>query len=73
VHWLLAIPHFVVLLFVFIGAMFVWIGGFFAVSVTGRWPEGMRNFLVGTMRWSLRVSTYSYLLTDQYPPFSLQE
>jgi len=73
VKWLLVIPHFVVLFFVFIGAMFVWIGGFFAVLVTGRWPEGMRTFLVGTFRWTMRVTAYAYLLTDQYPPFSLQE
>jgi len=73
VKWLLVIPHFVVLFFVFIGASFVWVAGFFAVLVTGHWPEGMRNFLVGTMRWTLRVTAYSYLLPDQYPPFSLQE
>lgn len=72
VKWLLLIPHFIVLVFVGIGAFFVGIAGFFAVLITGRWPEGMRNFLIGTIRWSMRVSAYFYNLTDQYPPFSLQ-
>ncbi len=43
----------------------------FAVLFTGRWPEGMRNFVVGFFRWSTRVNAYYYLLTDVYPPFSL--
>ena len=72
VKWLLVIPHFIALLFVGIAAFFVWIAGFFAVLFTGRWPEGMRNFLIGTMRWSIRASAYLYLMTDQYPPFSLE-
>lgn len=72
VKWLLVIPHFIALFFVGIGAFFVGIAGFFAVLVTGHWPEGMRNFLIGTIRWSLRVSAYLYLMTDRYPPFSLQ-
>lgn len=73
VKWLLVIPHFFALFFVGIGAFFVGIAGFFAVLFTGRWPEGMRNFLIGTTRWSLRVSAYFYLMTDRYPPFSLEE
>ena len=72
VKWLLVIPHFIALLFVFIGAAFVWIPGFFAVLFTGRWPEGMRRFLIGALRWSMRVTTYAYLMTDVYPPFSLE-
>jgi len=72
IKWLLVIPHIVVLVFVLIGAYVVWVIGFFAVLITGRWPEGMRDFLVGAMRWSLRVNAYYYLMTDQYPPFSLQ-
>lgn len=56
----------------FIAAFFVLIAGFFAVLFTGRWPEGMRNFLVGCSRWSTRVSAYFYLMTDVYPPFSLE-
>lgn len=73
VKWLLAIPHFIALFFVGIGAFFVMIAGFFAVLFTGRWPEGMRRFLVGTFRWSMRVNAYFYLMTDVYPPFSLEE
>ena len=72
VKWLLLIPHFVALLFVGIGAFFAGIAGFFVVLFTGRWPEGLRNFIVGTLRWSLRVSAYFYLVTDVYPPFSLE-
>jgi hypothetical protein len=71
VKWLLAIPHYIVLLFVAIGAFFAVIYGFFAVLITGRWPEGARNFLVGVYRWFIRVQAYVGLLTDVYPPFSL--
>lgn len=73
VKWLLVIPHFIALFFVGIGAFFVMIAGFFAVLFTGRWPEGMRTFVVGTMRWSMRATAYFYLMTDVYPPFSLHE
>lgn len=59
-------------MFVGIAAVFVGIAAFFAVLFTGRWPEGMRTFLVGVTRWSLRVSAYFYLMTDVYPPFSLE-
>ena len=73
VKWLLVIPHVIALFFVAIGAFFVAIAGFFAVLITGSWPEGMRNFLIGTSRWSMRVTAYFYLMTDAYPPFSLGE
>ena len=73
VKWLLIIPHFFALFFLGLGAFLVGIAGFFAVLFTGRWPEGMRSYLIGTMRWSLRASAYLYLMTDRYPPFSLQE
>ena len=72
VKWLLVIPHFFVLFFVGIGAFFVIIAGFFAVLFTGRWSEGMRNYVVGTSRWSTRATAYVYLMTDVYPPFSLE-
>jgi Domain of unknown function (DUF4389) len=68
---LMVIPHLLVLIFVSIAAWVVWIVGFFAVLFTGTWPEGLRNFAVGALRWSTRVSAYLYLLTDEYPPFSL--
>lgn len=67
----LAIPHFFCLFFLAIAAWFVLVIGFFAVLFTGRWPEGMRNFVVGVFRWGNRVTGYTYFLTDEYPPFSL--
>jgi hypothetical protein len=71
VKWLLVIPHFFVLFVLMIGVFFVEIAGFFAVLITGTWPEGMRRYLIGVIRWGHRVSMYMYLMTDQYPPFSL--
>ena len=72
VKWLLVIPHFIVLSLLWIGVFVVHIIAFFVVLFTGRWPEGMRDFVVGVMRWSTRVNAYVYFLTDAYPPFSLQ-
>ena len=71
VKWLLIIPHVLVLLFVGIGALIAYIGAFFAVLFTGCWPQGLRDLVVGTLRWQMRVNAYVYLLTDAYPPFSL--
>jgi len=72
VKWLLAIPHYIVLAFLGVAAAVVAIMAFFAVLFTGRYPKGLREFLVGVSRWSFRVRTYVGLLTDVYPPFSLQ-
>ena len=72
VKWLLAFPHYLVLAALGIGAMFVVIAGFFAVLFTGEYPQGLRDYLVGVYRYSVRVQAYAGLLTDQYPPFSLQ-
>jgi len=71
VKWLLAIPHYFVLLFLAIGVALGSIVGFFAVLITGRWPEGLRDFIIGFHRWAYRVQAYVYLLTDVYPPFRL--
>ena len=71
VKWFLAIPHYIVLTFIWIGAVFVGIAAFFAVLFTGRYPEAMRDYLVGTNRWFLRVLAYAGFLRDEYPPFSL--
>ena len=71
IKWLLAFPHYVALFFVVIGAFFAWIIGAFAVLFTGAWPQGIRDFLVGTTRWGSRVTAYVYLMRDEYPPFSL--
>jgi hypothetical protein len=71
VKWLLAIPHYLVLFFLFIGVFFAKIVAFFAVLITGRYPEGLFNFVTGVLRWSWNVNAYVYLLTDEYPPFAL--
>jgi hypothetical protein len=73
VKWLLAIPHYVVLWFVVLGAFFVGIFAFFAVLITGRWPRGAFDYIVGTVRWVYRVIAYVHLMTDAYPPFSLRD
>jgi hypothetical protein len=73
VKWLLAIPHYVALFFLGIGAAAVLIISWFAVLFTGSFPEGMFNYLVGVMRWGVRVGAYLFLQTDQYPPFTLED
>jgi hypothetical protein len=70
---LLALPHFFVLAFVGFAGFFAWVGAFWAILFTGKYPEGIFNFLAGVQRWSTRVNGYSYLMTEQYPPFSLGE
>jgi hypothetical protein len=73
VKWLLAIPHFVVLFFLGIAVVIVTIIAWFAILFTGRYPAGMFNFVVGVMRWGFRVEAYALLMiTDVYPPFSLE-
>jgi hypothetical protein len=72
VKWLLAFPHYLVLAALGIASMFVVIAGFFAVLFTGEYPQALRDFLVGVYRYSVRVQAYAGLLTDQYPPFSMQ-
>jgi hypothetical protein len=72
IKWFLAIPHYFVLIFLGIAAFFAWIIAWFAILFTGKYPRGLFNFVVGVMRWGLRVTAYSALLiTDVYPPFSL--
>jgi hypothetical protein len=73
IKWFLAIPHYVVLGFLGIGAGFAVIIAWFAILFTGRYPRGLFDYVVGTGRWGLRVCAYSGLLvTDIYPPFSLK-
>jgi len=70
--WLLAIPHYIVLAFLAVGAIFAVIFAWFAIMLTGQYPRGLFDYVVGVSRWGLRVAAYSFLLvTDQYPPFSL--
>lgn len=69
--WIIAIPHYFVLLVLAIGGFFALIGGFFAVLFTAEYPAGARDYLVGVYRYGLRVQAYVGLLTDEYPPFSM--
>ena len=72
VKWLLAIPHYIVLIVLNIIVLLVAIIAWFAILFTGRYPVGLFNFEVGVLRWSIRVFSYAFLLvTDRYPPFRL--
>jgi len=72
VKWFLAIPHYIVLFFLSIGALVAVIVAWFAIIFTGRYPENLFRYVVGVIRWSNRVTAYAFLLvTDEYPPFQL--
>jgi Domain of unknown function (DUF4389) len=72
IKWLLAIPHYIVLIFLGIGAFFVVIFAWFAILFTGRFPRGAFDFVEGVLRWENRVIAYAFtLVTDKYPPFRL--
>jgi hypothetical protein len=72
VKWLLAIPHYIVLFFLWIAAIVVVIIAWFAILFTGRYPRGMFDFVQGVIRWGARVVAYAFVLvTDRYPPFAL--
>jgi hypothetical protein len=74
VKWFLAIPHYVVLFFLYIALIVVVIIAWFAILFTGRYPRGLFDFVQGVIRWHNRVMGYAYILiTDRYPPFSFAE
>ena len=73
IKWLLAIPHYIVLFFLYIAAVVCVIIAWFAILFTGRYPRSLFDFVVGVERWALRVIAYAFILvTDKYPPFSLE-
>ncbi len=73
VKWLLAIPHYIVLIVLTLASLFAVILAWFAILATGQYPRALFDFIVGVGRWWLRVAAYAFLLvTDRYPPFSLR-
>jgi len=72
VKWFLAIPHYIVLIFLGLAAIVCVVIAWFAILITGRYPKELFDFVVGVMRWGNRVSAYAFVLvTDRYPPFRL--
>ncbi len=70
--WIMAIPHYIILAFIGIGAGVVTVIAWFAILFTGKYPKGLFDFVINYERWCLRVAAYAFLLTtDQYPPFRL--
>ena len=74
IKWFLVIPHVIILVILFIAVILCTVISWFVILVTGNYPRRIFDFVVGVMRWSLRVFAYFFLLvTDQYPPFRLSE
>ena len=72
VKWLLAIPHYIVLGFLWLAALIMIVIAWFAILFTGRYPRGIFDFVLGVFRWTNRVAAYAFILvTDEYPPFRL--
>jgi hypothetical protein len=74
VKWLLAIPHYIVLAFLYLGAVFAVIAAWFAILFTGRYPRALFDYVEGVVRWHNRVVGYAFIMvTDEYPPFALRQ
>jgi hypothetical protein len=74
VKWLLAIPHYIVLFFLYLAVIVVVVAAWFAILFTGRYPRGIFEFVEGVIRWHNRVVGYAWILvTDRYPPFSMSQ
>jgi len=74
VKWFLAIPHYIILVFLYVAAIICVIISWFAIVLSAKFPKGIFDFIVGVIRWTIRVSAYAFLLTtDKYPPFTLNE
>ena len=72
VKWLLAIPHYILLIFLWIAALVAVVIAWFTILFTGRYPRGLFDFVLGVFRWTNRVFAYAFVLvTDRYPPFQL--
>jgi hypothetical protein len=72
VKWFLAIPHYIVLFFLYVAAVFAVVGAWFVILFTGRYPRGIFDYVEGVIRWHNRVVGYAFaLVTDEYPPFQL--
>jgi hypothetical protein len=73
VKWLLAIPHYVALAVLYLGALIAVIAAWFAILFTGRYPRAIFDYVEGVIRWQNRVVAYAFILvTDEYPPFRLR-
>jgi hypothetical protein len=73
VKWLMAVPHYIVLAFLYLGAVIAIVIAWFAILFTGRFPRGLFDYLVGVGRWTNRVTAFAFMLvTDRYPPFRLR-
>ena len=71
VKWVLVIPHFIALVFLWIAFVVLTVVAFFAILFTGRYPRAIFDFVMGMNRWVYRVAAYATLMTDAYPPFRL--